>query len=152
MILIEIPETLPISLDPAILKQAAQATLQATGFPTISDLTIVLANDAQLRQLNKQFLGVDDPTDVLSFPAGEVDPETDRPYLGDVLISVDRAQTQALDHLLEDELRLLVVHGVLHLLGYDHAEEAEKILMWRVQREILRGLGCESIAPSHIEI
>lgn len=152
MILIEIPETLPFSLDPAFIEQAAQATLQATGTPTISDLTIVLANDSQLRQLNKQFLDIDAPTDVLSFPIGEVDPDTGRPYLGDVLISVDRAQAQALDHPLEDEFRLLVVHGVLHLLGYDHAEDAEKMLMWRIQREILQDLGCESIAPSHIEI
>jgi probable rRNA maturation factor len=147
MILIEIPETLPISLDPAFIEQAARAALQTADAPTNADLTIVLANDVQLHQLNLQFLGIDSPTDVLSFPAGEVDPDTDRPYLGDVLISVERAQAQVLDHPLEDELRLLVVHGVLHLLGHEHAEQAEKETMWRIQREVLRNLGCDGIMP-----
>ena len=147
MILIEIPENLPISLNPEFMEEAARRTLDTSGTPINADLTIVLADDAQLRQLNQQFLGIDAPTDVLSFPAGEVDPDTDRPYLGDVIISVERAQTQAGEHPLEDELRLLVVHGVLHLLGHDHAEQAEKDAMWQVQREVLLQLGCESIMP-----
>ena len=147
MILIEIPETLPISIDPAFIEEAARVSLQAGGAHHNADLTIVLTEDAQLHQLNLQFLGLDTPTDVLSFPAGAVDPDTDRPYLGDVIISVERAQVQALDHPLEDELRLLVVHGVLHLLGHDHAEQAEKETMWRIQHEVLRNLGCADIMP-----
>jgi probable rRNA maturation factor len=147
MILIEIPETLPISLTPAVVEGAAETALRAGNAPTNADLTIVLTNDAQIKQLNRQFLGFDSPTDVLSFPAGEVDPDTDRPYLGDVIISVQRAHAQAIDHSLEDELRLLVVHGVLHLLGHDHAEASEKEIMWGVQREVLRLLGCEQIMP-----
>jgi len=147
MILIEIPENLPISLDPGFMEEAARTTLEASGAPISADLTIVLADDAQLHQLNQQFLGIDAPTDVLSFPAGEVDPDTDRPYLGDVIISVERAQTQAGEHPLEDELRLLVVHGVLHLLGHDHAEQVEKETMWRLQKEVLHSLGCEDILP-----
>jgi probable rRNA maturation factor len=147
MILIEIPATLPISLDPAFIQEAAQVALQVGGALTDADLTIVLTNNTQLHQLNLQFLGLDNPTDVLSFPAGEVDLDTNRPYLGDVLISVERAQAQAIDHPLEDELRLLVVHGVLHLLGHDHADQDEKETMWRLQREVLRQLGCENIMP-----
>jgi probable rRNA maturation factor len=147
MILIEIPETLPISIDPAFIEEAAQASLQSGGAHHSADLTIVLTDDAQIHQLNLQFLGLDTPTDVLSFPTGAVDPDTDRPYLGDVIISVERAQAQALDHPLEDELRLLVVHGVLHLLGHDHAEQAEKKTMWRIQREVLHNLGCADIMP-----
>ena len=147
MILIEIPDILPISIDPVFIEEAARASLQADGALLSADLTIVLADDAQLHQLNLQFLGIDAPTDVLSFPAGEVDPDTDRPYLGDVIISVERAQAQAGDHPLEDELRLLVVHGVLHLLGHDHAVQGEKEAMWRIQREVLQQLGCESIMP-----
>src|SRR3972149_4605781 len=110
MILIEMPETLPISLEPAFIEEAARAALQAGGAPVSADLTIVLTNDAQLHQLNQQFLGIDAPTDVLSFPAGEVDPDTARPSLGDLVISIERAQAQARHHPLEDELRLLVVH------------------------------------------
>lgn len=147
MILIEIPETLPVTIDPASLEASAQVTLQAASAPVQADLTIVLGDDVQLSQLNRQFLGIDAPTDVLSFPAGEVDPDTDRPYLGDVIISAERAQAQAVSHSLEDELRLLVVHGVLHLLGYDHAEQADKEKMWGLQREILQRLGCERIMP-----
>jgi probable rRNA maturation factor len=60
---------------------------------------------------------------------------------------VERAQVQALDHPLEDELRLLVVHGVLHLVGHDHAEQAEKDAMWLIQREVLHNLGCADIMP-----
>jgi probable rRNA maturation factor len=147
MILIEIPETLPFTLEPSFIEQAVQSALQIAGAPTSADLTVVLTHDAQLHQLNQQFLGIDAPTDVLSFPAGEVDPDTDRPYLGDVIISVERAQAQSLSHPLEDELRLLVVHGVLHLLGYDHAEEAEKTAMWDIQRQVLHTLGCERVMP-----
>jgi probable rRNA maturation factor len=147
MILIEIPETLPISIEPAFIEAAAQAAAKAGGAPISADLTIVLTNDEQIHQLNLQFLGIDAPTDVLSFPAGQVDPDTDRPYLGDVIISVKRAQAQALKHPLEDELRLLVVHGVLHLLGHDHTEQAEKATMWHIQQEVLRQLGCENLNP-----
>jgi probable rRNA maturation factor len=147
MILIELSESLPTSLDPTFIEQAAAAALQAAGASAIADITIVLTNDAQLHQLNLQFLGIDAPTDVLSFPAGEVDPDTDRPYLGDVLISIERAQAQALTQSLQDELRLLVVHGVLHLLGHDHADPAEKAAMWQLQREALCNLGCEGVMP-----
>ncbi len=147
MIRIEITETLPISIDPAFMEAAAQAVLQASSTPIHADLTIVVADDAYLQQLNRQFLGIEAPTDVLSFPAGDVDPDTNLPYLGDVIISIERAQTQAVNHSLEDELRLLVVHGVLHLLGHDHAEQAEKEAMWGKQREVLHNLGCEDIMP-----
>jgi probable rRNA maturation factor len=96
-----------------------------------------------LHHLNRDYLGVDAPTDVLSFPASETDPETGRRYLGDILLSVSRAETQAsaAGHPLVDEARLLVVHGVLHLLGHDHAEVDEKAKMWKVQGEVLEMLG-----------
>ncbi|MCS7010925.1 MAG: rRNA maturation RNase YbeY, partial [Anaerolineales bacterium] len=113
------------------------------------DLTVVLTDDREIRTLNRDFLGIDAPTDVLSFPADETDPETGRRYLGDVVISLQRAQQQATEggHSLEDEVQLLVVHGVLHLLGYDHAEEEEKAHMWKLQTEILNILGV-SLSPT----
>lgn len=132
-------------VDGGKLEQAALATLQQQGETEEMDLSLVLEDDAQLHQLNKEFLGIDAPTDVLSFPSGEeeVDPETGRFYLGDVVISYPRAleQSAAAGHAVMDELRLLVVHGVLHLLGHDHAEPEEKARMWSAQNEILRGLG-----------
>lgn len=129
--------------DTALLERAALRTLEVESASTDSDLTIVLTDDAQLHELNRDYLGVDAPTDVLSFPADEEDPETGIRYLGDILISVPRAQQQAeaAGHPLESEAQLLVVHGVLHLLGHDHAEAEEKTRMWRAQAEVMSKLG-----------
>jgi probable rRNA maturation factor len=80
---------------------------------------------------------------VLSFPADEPDPETGHRYLGDVVISLVRAQEQARarGHGVEAEMQLLVVHGILHLLGHDHAEAGEKERMWMAQAGALERLG-----------
>lgn len=129
------------------LERAALLTLfheQADG-----DLTIVLTDDEQLRQLNRDYLENDEPTDVLSFSASETDPETGRRYLGDILISIPRAMQQAHDrgHTLLAETQLLVVHGTLHLLDHDHVRAWEKARMWKAQAEILDRLGLKDIAP-----
>jgi probable rRNA maturation factor len=125
-----------------LLEGAARAALQYAAQPPEAELSIILTNDARLHELNLNYLGIDAPTDVLSFPASETDPETGAPYLGDILISVPRAEAQAeaAGHPLESEVQLLVVHGVLHLLGHDHAEPDEKARMWKAQAEILEGL------------
>lgn len=139
--MINLETALDLPFDIALLEQAACAALDHQSAD--GDLTIVLTDDEQLHLLNRDYLGVDAPTDVLSFPASETDPETGRRYLGDILLSVSRAETQAraAGHPLEDEARLLVVHGVLHLLGHDHAEAEEKAKMWKAQGEVLEGLG-----------
>jgi probable rRNA maturation factor len=126
-----------------LLEHAAQATLEHESQSLVSELSIILASDARLHELNLKYLGVDAPTDVLSFPATETDPETGAPYIGDILISIPRAQAQAsaAGHPLESEVQLLVVHGVLHVLGHDHAEPQEKGRMWKAQAEILESLG-----------
>lgn len=130
----------PVPVD--LLERAAAAALRHGPGPE-ADLTLVLAGDERLQALNRQFLGKDRPTDVLSFPSDETDPETGRRYLGDVLISVPRAaeQSAARGHSLEAELQLLAVHGVLHLLGHDHAEAGEKARMWAAQARVLAELG-----------
>jgi probable rRNA maturation factor len=137
-------------VDGTLLELAAQATLDDTGSNEGTDLSLVLTGDAQLHELNRQYLGIDAPTDVLSFPAGETDPETELIYLGDVIVSYQRAQAQAVagGHSVENELQLLVVHGVLHLLGRDHAEEIEKAKMWAEQSAILSRLGCSITSPA----
>jgi probable rRNA maturation factor len=149
MIYLQVSEAVTCPVKPQFLKNAAQTTLdhQAVFHPTPANLTIVLTDDEHIRTLNRDFLGIDAPTDVLAFPAEVTDPETQSLYLGDVLISLPRAQAQAKKHPLEAELQLLVVHGVLHLLGHDHTEEADKGRMWQAQREVLRKLGCEEVAP-----
>jgi probable rRNA maturation factor len=96
-----------------------------------ASLAVRLTRDAELRELNRRFLGVDAPTDVLAFPA-------DGPQrVGDIAISVERALEQAGDG--AAELRLLAVHGLLHCLGHDHAEAAGAALMTTETRRLLPG-------------
>jgi probable rRNA maturation factor len=147
MINLQISESLdssPLALlkNPVFFEQAALKTLENARFQENAELTVVLTDDAQVHALNRQFRAVDAPTDVLSFPAGETDPDSGNLYLGDIVISIERAEAQARaeGHSLEDELRLLVVHGVLHLLGHDHADEEEKARMWAAQSEVLTQL------------
>lgn len=138
-----ITDHLPEAFKPSVLEAAARATLEQTRTPDEVEMTVLLTGDQQLQELNKQFLDIDAPTDVLSFPADYFDPDTEAKYLGDVIISLPRAQAQAEagGHSLDEELQLLVVHGVLHLLGHDHAEPEDKAEMWALQTGILKSLG-----------
>lgn len=139
-----------LPFDLHLLVQAAEETLRQQGAEGESELTILISDDDHLQELNRQFLGIDAPTDVLSFPAGdgETDPDAGVPYLGDIVISLATAQAQAAagDHSLASEMQLLVVHGVLHLLGHDHAEEEEKAIMWAAQAEVLQSLGVDDLS------
>jgi probable rRNA maturation factor len=132
-----------------LIERAAHAALShlTSGESRDAELTIVLTDDTRLHEMNRDYLGIDAPTDVLSFPASETDPETGARYVGDILISIPRAQAQAeaAGHPLESEMQLLVVHGVLHLLGHDHAQAEDKARMWKTQAEILEGLGLGQI-------
>lgn len=147
MIFIEIQHEETPDTIAAQVEQAAIFTLTYEKKINDISLTVVLTDDAQLQTLNRDYLGHDTPTDVLSFPSDEPDPETGELYLGDILVSIPRATNQATTsgHSLEAEVQLLVVHGVLHLLGYDHAEPAEKERMWNAQGRILAKLGLENI-------
>ncbi len=111
-------------------------------------LAIVLSDDETLKALNKEYAGVDQATDVLSFPSGEPHPATGVTYLGDILVSVPFAEREARQkgHDLGDELCLLTIHGTLHLLGYDHADDDAKARMWAVQDQILETMGL-SLTP-----
>ena len=118
------------------------------------DVTIIITDDDAVAELNERFLGREGPTDVLSFPAQEEESEfvlppeeAATPYLGDVIIALPFTERQArrLGRPLRDELALLVVHGILHLLGYEHATPEQKAEMWQKQDAILSGLG---VSPS----
>jgi probable rRNA maturation factor len=143
--MIHIESEFPFSEE--LLRRAVSAALLHQSETLDSELTIVLTGDTRLHELNRDYLDVDAPTDVLSFPASEMDPETGARYIGDILISMPRAQAQAdaAGHPLESEVQLLVVHGVLHLLGHDHAQAREKARMWQAQAEILERLGLGQI-------
>ena len=143
MIFVEISDRFAAQVESSLIERAVKTTLAHLSVPEDTSLTIAITDDQQVQELNRKFRGVDNPTDVLSFPAGHVDPENGTTYLGDVIISYPQAMIQAKSrgHTTECELQLLVVHGTLHLLGHDHAEPAEKASMWAVQGEVLIQLG-----------
>jgi len=143
MVTIQVKRSVRLLVDKSILLRAAQLTMDLTNPSNKSELSIVVGNDALLKSLNLKYRNVDATTDVLSFPSGEVDPDTQAYYLGDIVISLPRAQEQASTegHPLVDEMLLLVVHGTLHLLGYDHMEPADKVKMQSAQDNILKQLG-----------
>jgi len=122
-------------------RKAAETTLSATETPS-GELTVVLIGEEEVRSLNHRFSGLDKATDVLSFPSGVHDPQTDRMYYGDVVIAVPVAARQArrAGQSQVAEIQLLVIHGVLHLLGFDHGSPADRKRMWDLQRGILAGL------------
>ena len=137
------------AVDRKTIRAAARAALEHEAAPAPGALTILLADDGALQGLNRDHLGHNQPTDVLSFPSGETDPETGARYFGDIAISLPRARAQAEagGHPVTAEVQLLVVHGVLHLLGHDHAKAKEKARMWAAQAEILRQLKAPITGP-----
>ena len=107
-----------------------------------AEVSVVLLNDPQMRWYNKEYRQKDYPTDVLSFPVNEIQEELSKGswrhifYLGDILISMERTASQAREkgHTVQKELQILLLHGVLHLLGYDH--EVDDGQMNRVERKL----------------
>lgn len=138
-----------------LVRAATRAALACSDLDMPVELTIRLTDDAELQRLNRQFRGKDEPTDVLSFggeafvdgewrsPLSPLPSSSDPFYLGDLAISMQRAQAQAEahGHNFEQELALLVIHGVLHLLGYDHTTPARKKRMWQAQDRAFAQLG-----------
>lgn len=129
-----------VDVDPASVESSARqllALLDRDG----SELSLVLCGDATIQPLNAQWRGKDAPTDVLSFPMQEGDDLLqDDPVLGDLVISVETAARQAAErgHSLEQELLVLLVHGLLHLLGHDHEDEENPAQAERMRDEELR--------------
>lgn len=184
-----------LQIDPEFEETADSGKLIAIAESTLINqhlaegaLTIVLTDDSQVHELNRTFRNVDGPTDVLSFPNHDFQPQhfpspqlissassdtsieevessespdrgvdsvelivpdeltaEEEAYLGDIIIAVPYTQRQAegLGRTLSQELELLVVHGVLHLLGFDHATVEEEAEMWAIQHEVLRAIDVE---------
>lgn len=145
MIHIQIDEDFRAAASKEALEAAAQAALDHASASPQSELSILVTSDEHLRDLNTRHRQEDHATDVLSFPNDGENPESSARYLGDIAIAYPIAEGQAASagHPVQAELQLLAVHGVLHLLGHDHAQEADKAAMWQAQRAILDKLGLD---------
>jgi len=109
-----------------------------------SILNVIFINDEIMHEMNRDYRGIDRTTDVLSFAFNDNKRiETEINVLGDIYISIDKMKSQALDyeHSEKRELSFLCVHGILHLLGYDHMNESDEKVMFGLQKEILEELG-----------
>ena len=147
-VVVQVEANISAEISP-LLQATAVAALQHQQAIAPASVTILLTNDATLQQLNLAYRGIDKITDVLSFEDGEA-PIPDAPInLGDIAISVAQAARQAAagGHAVSAELQLLTVHGVLHLLGYDHATPAEQAAMWSAQAAILTQINAPITAP-----
>jgi probable rRNA maturation factor len=133
-------------IDEAALQRLSTYALDAMRIHSDADLAIVLVDEAAMEALHVQWMGEPGPTDVLSFPMDELRPGNDDQLtpaglLGDVVLcpQVAESQAEAAGHTTMDELLLLTTHGILHLLGFDHAETDEEKEMFSLQRDILVG-------------
>ena len=144
MITVQINTRISPLIDEAFVYHVAASTLDILGFE-FNEVSVVLDNDEQIRNLNKTFRKLDEPTDVLSFSSGEIDPDTGSRYLGDVVISFPRAKAQAVEqgHSIKKELTTLIVHGILHLAGYDHENSKQEKELFSIQNEIIDELSSD---------
>jgi len=138
----------------SLLKKGARLCARQNGFAHPFDVCITLVDNDRIEQINAEYRNIQAPTDVLSFPLlhfkdgtpeiqpGDLDPRTGRVALGDIIISVEKAREQAdaYGHSFEREIAFLAVHGMLHLLGYDHEQPDEEKEMIQRQERVLQEL------------
>lgn len=138
-----------------LVRSVVERALETEGWTSPATIEVLILSDDDIREVNATRRGIDEATDVLSFPMVEMKPGAritqdffvlppeSRPHLGDVLVSVNRVESQAKDagHSTERELAYLTVHGVLHILGYDHEVERDRRAMRKREEEVLSSLG-----------
>jgi probable rRNA maturation factor len=126
-----------------LVRRAARAAIAATPVGAELEISVTLTDDAAMRRLNREWRGKDRPTNVLSFPFSDLPPAGAPRHLGDVILALETSQREAREQrkTLADHLAHLVVHGVLHLMGFDHERAAEaRAMEWR-ETAILATLG-----------
>ena len=137
-----------------LIRRAVRSALSAENIKSSCEVNVLLTDDEGIRRLNREFRGIDKATDVLSFPessfhaggfkedTAERNLETGRLYLGDIALSLERACAQGLEfgHGTKREILYLTVHGLLHLLGYDHVDEGEMKLQMRAREKAILAL------------
>lgn len=150
--------SLPVDCE-ALAREVIEAALDYAQCPYEAEVNLLLTTDEEIHQMNREFRGIDRPTDVLSFPMIEYEepgrfdfleeeeydcfhPETGELLLGDIVISKDHviAQAKEYGHEIKREYAFLIAHSMLHLFGYDHMEDEERMIMERMQNEILNAL------------
>ena len=156
---VQIDESVTAAIDGEAITAAVSATLRYEQI-AMAALTVVITSDEAVQALNRDFRGIDAPTDVLSFAAREQDEDAPAialppevaaelaSYLGDLVIAFPYSARQA-EHFgnsVTAELQLLAVHGTLHLLGYDHQEQAGEDVMWAIQEQVLAEFGHGALA------
>lgn len=143
-----------------VIKNVVKRVVDTENCPYEVEVNVLLTNNEEIHEANKDFRNIDRPTDVLSFPMvdydfpadfslvnespeGYLNPETDELLLGDIMVSVDKVYSQAEEygHGIKREFAFLIAHSMLHLLGYDHMEEEERMVMEAKQEAILETLG-----------
>jgi probable rRNA maturation factor len=137
---IEIANNSGVACNEDQIVDVAAFALDKMGIHPESDLGITLVDEDEITKLHIQWMDLPGPTDVLSFPMDELKPfsASDGPgIIGDIVICPQFAAKQAINHSTEDEISLLTVHGVLHLLGFDHAREEEHKVMFELQDKTL---------------
>jgi probable rRNA maturation factor len=135
---------LPDDLNLVRIRQIANMVFSSQKFS--GDASIIFTDNKSIQKLNRDYRDIDAATDVLSFPSEEIDPDTSIRYIGDVIISTEKALTQSksANRSHTDELTMLIVHGCLHLTGLDHATQVEKNLMKMHQEDLLKIFGVEN--------
>ena len=125
----------------ALVKKAVRKTLDAEGVQENCVVSVLFTDNEGIRALNKEFRDIDRETDVLSFPMGDVDPETGDLLLGDMVINIPRCEEQGKEfgHGYDREISYLSVHSCLHLLGYDHVDEGEEKKRMRAREKFIMG-------------
>ncbi len=141
-----------------LIRRCCHAVLELEKFEGPAEISVRFTDNEEIRTLNAQYRNIDAATDVLSFPMGEngqydINLETGAKILGDVVISMEKAveQANAYDHSLQREVAYLTAHSVLHLLGYDHTENMEKVRMREKEELVMNQLGLPASSSYIVE-
>ena len=134
---IELSNESGVEVDEAEIVSVAEFAMRRMGLHEDCDLAISIVDESRMSELHEEWMDLEGPTDVLSFPMDEVEPHSPEPgIVGDIVLCHQFAQAQA-NKGLAAELHLLTIHGILHCLGYDHAEPEEELIMFGLQDSIL---------------
>lgn len=132
------------------IKRISERVLDKLQIDKNLKVSVLVTNDCEIRSINKDYRNIDKPTDVLSFPQfDKIEDIMDGALLGDIVISIDTLKKQANENEIDvkREAAFLIIHGFLHLLGYDHIDEGEEEVMYDLQENILKSLVDDGFIP-----